>query len=126
MKVLIDIPTKEFGVDIADNFQDFFKRLEVETKSHLVSGTSLLCGAYELETIEMFLNAFKEIQIIPDNATNGDMIKAMFPNAKFDNALPFTDNRWETIDLDTENKTRGTYKPTQLRVYADWWNALYK
>jgi hypothetical protein len=63
---------------------------------------------------------------IPEGATNGDMIKAMFPNAKFDNAMPFTDNRWETVDLDTENKIRGTYSPTQLRVYADWWNAPYK
>lgn len=62
----------------------------------------------------------------PDNATNGDVIKALFPNAEFDNAMPFTDNRWETMNLDTENKTRAMYKPTQLRTYADWWNAPYK
>lgn len=64
--------------------------------------------------------------IISDNATNGDVIKVMFPNAKFDNAMPFTDGRWETISLDTENRTRAIYKPTQLRTYADWWNAPYK
>ena len=64
--------------------------------------------------------------LIPDNATNGDMIKAMFPNVTFDNAMPFTDGRWETMNLDTENETRATYKPTQLRTYADWWNAPYE
>jgi hypothetical protein len=63
---------------------------------------------------------------IPDNATNGDMIKALFPNAEFDNAMPFTDGRWETMNLDTENRTRAIYKPTQLRTYADWWNSPYK
>lgn len=64
MQVLIKIPEKEFGVDIADKFQDFFKRLQVETENHLKSHTNLVCGSYELETIEMFLNAFKEMQII--------------------------------------------------------------
>ena len=54
------------------------------------------------------------------------MIKALFPNAEFDNAMPFTDGRWETIELDAENKTKATYKPTQLRTYAEWWNAPYK
>jgi hypothetical protein len=58
--------------------------------------------------------------------TNGDMIKAIFPNAEFDNAMPFTDGRWEIMNLDTKNKTRATYKPTQLRTYADWWNAPYE
>ena len=62
---------------------------------------------------------------IPKEATNGDMIKAIFPNAEFDNAKPFTDGRWETMNLDTENRTRAIYTPTQLRTYADWWNAPY-
>lgn len=60
-----------------------------------------------------------------ENPTNGDMIKALFPKAKFDNAMPFTDGRWETMNLDTENLVRATHKPTQLRTYADWWNARY-
>ena len=63
---------------------------------------------------------------IPENATNGDMIKAVFPNAEFYNAMPFTDSRWETMNLDTENETRATSKPTQLRTYADWWNSPYR
>lgn len=58
MQIVIDIPEEEFGIDINDKFQDFFRRLRVEIKEHLISGTGLVCGAYELETIEMFLNAF--------------------------------------------------------------------
>ena len=64
MQVLIKISEKEFGIDITDKFQDFFKRLQVETENHLKSHTNLICGSYELEIIEMFLNAFKKMQII--------------------------------------------------------------
>lgn len=55
--------------------------------------------------------------IIPEGATNGDMIKAMFPNVEVDNAevelggkyitLWLNKNKWEDIDY-------------------DWWNAPYK
>ena len=55
--------------------------------------------------------------IIPEDATNGDVIKAMFPNVEVDNAevelggkyitLWLNKNKWEDIDY-------------------DWWNALYK
>lgn len=58
---------------------------------------------------------------IPENATNGDVIKAVFPNADFDNACPFCDGRWEIMPLNTD-----VYKPTQLRTYKDWWNAPYR
>lgn len=64
IELAIKIPEKEFGIDINDKFQDFFNRLKVEIKEHLITNTSLVCGAYELETVDMFLNAFKEMQII--------------------------------------------------------------
>ncbi len=57
IELVVKIP-KGFGVDINDKFQDFFNRLKEEIRGHLRWHTSLLCGAYELETIEMFLNAF--------------------------------------------------------------------
>ena len=72
------------------------------------------------------LDAITNGTIISDNATNGDVVKAMFPDAEFDNAKPFTDGRWETMNLDTDNRTRATYKPTQLRTYADWWYSPYQ
>lgn len=63
-EVVIKIPEKEFKIEIENKFQDFFKRLKAEIKGHLISGTDLVCGAYELETIEMFLNAFAKATII--------------------------------------------------------------
>lgn len=66
MQIVIDIPEKEFGIEIADKFQDFFKRLEVETKEHMISGTNLLCGAYELETIQMLMQALANGTPLPN------------------------------------------------------------
>ena len=65
MKIVIDIPEKEFGIDINDGFQDFFSRLKAEIKGHLVNKTNLVCGAYELETIDMFLKAFNNGAPLP-------------------------------------------------------------
>lgn len=63
MKLEIDIDEKEFGVDIENKFQDFFKRLQAEIQNRLISNDTLVCGVYELETIEMFLTAFKNATI---------------------------------------------------------------
>jgi len=65
MQIVINVPEKEFSTEIEDRFQDFFKRLEIETKEHMIYGTNLLCGAYELETIDMFLKAFKNATPLP-------------------------------------------------------------
>lgn len=72
MQIVIDIPEEEFGIDIDDKFKDFFSRLKVEIKQHLMTNTSLVCGAYELETIEMFLNAFNNGTPLPKG--HGDLI----------------------------------------------------
>ena len=65
IELVIKIPEKEFGVDITDKFQDFFNRLKVEIKEHLITNTNLVCGAYELETIDMFLKAFNNGKPLP-------------------------------------------------------------
>lgn len=65
MQIVIDIPEKEFGIDIKDRFQDFFERLKAETEHHMISGSNLVCGAYELETIDMFLKAFNNSTPLP-------------------------------------------------------------
>ena len=65
IELVIKIPEKEFGIDINDKFQDFFSRLKAEIKEHLITNTSLICGAYELETIDMFLEAFKNDTPLP-------------------------------------------------------------
>lgn len=56
--------------------------------------------------------------IVPENATNGDMIKAMFPNAEIKRIVSSFD----------EDKLLG-YKTWlgghSQNYYLDWWNAPY-
>lgn len=63
MKFVIDIPEREFKGEIADRFQDFFMRLQAEIQHRLSSNDTLVCGNYELETIEMLLKSFKNATI---------------------------------------------------------------
>ena len=53
---------------------------------------------------------------IPENATNGDMIKAMFPNIQWDN---------ECNGVFYGYKTNDRMMP-MLGADFNWWNALYK
>ena len=47
---------------------------------------------------------------IPDNATNGDVIKAMFPNSEYEIL-------YNTVSTDIDNG---------LWFTLDWWNAPYQ
>lgn len=58
-KVVIDIPEKGFDVDIADKFQDYFRRV----KADISYGG--MCGNYEIEITDMFLAAFKRLKVLP-------------------------------------------------------------
>ena len=85
MQIVIDISDKEFGIDIDDKFQDFFSRLKAEIKAHLITNTNLVCGAYELETIDMFLKAFNNGTLLPKG--HGRLIDAdeiHFESREFD------------------------------------------
>lgn len=63
MKIEIEIP-KEFEVDYnSDRFKDFFMRVLVDTEINLNSN-EYLCGLYEQETIEMFVEAFQNSIIV--------------------------------------------------------------
>ena len=70
---------------------------------------------YEGRTLKEWIDlmASGKSVILPDNATNGDVIKAVFPNAeniRTDNGLPLN------FILEFELH----------RNYKDWWNAPYK
>lgn len=56
---------------------------------------------------------------ISDNATNGDVIKAMFPNFKKTDHFEFT----ETCEIDYY---RNGEEKCEIRCTKDWWNAPYK
>lgn len=108
MKVLIDIP-KEFERDLQDKFNEFFERLIADINFALDKQEPLLCGNYERETAEMFLSAFEKATVIPDDATNGDMIKAMFPNE-------------EVVETDSAC----VYYGAKMRFDKVLWNAPYQ
>jgi hypothetical protein len=112
MKIIIDIPNYEFDNDVKDKFQDYFSRVRADLRDY--PSHDKLCGNYEMETTDMFLASFERLQVLPDNATNGDMIKAMFPNEhieyKYDRLC---NNEFMNVgDL--------------FRVDLDIWNAPYK
>ena len=115
MKVMIDIP-KEFEEDLKDNFQDFCSRVIEDIDYALDNQEPLLCGNYERETAEMFLSAFEKATIIPDNATNGDMIKAMFPKCKEVGISGIGNIKSIAVDIGL-----GT-----SYFSFDWWNVPYK
>lgn len=73
-ELVIKIPEKEFGIELDDKFQDFFSRLKAEIKAYCVSNENLVCGAYELETIDMFLEAFTNSISLPKE--HGKLIDA--------------------------------------------------
>lgn len=60
-------------------------------------------------------NAFKEMKIIPDNATNGDMIKDMFPNA-----IIKINEIGSMVHVKYNNHT------CWVNYELEWWNAPYK
>ena len=53
--------------------------------------------------------------IIPEGATNGDMIKAMFPKIEI-----YTDVINEIVDIEICEDS------SELRCSVEWWNAPYK
>ena len=53
--------------------------------------------------------------VLPDNPTNGDMIKALFPNIKW-----FIN---EDDEIFTDHKTLNS---NRVALTRDWWNAPYE
>ena len=69
--------------------------------------------------VDIVGKAIVEGSVLPDNATNGDMIKAIFPYAKTweeKGDKPFEDVK--RFDV-AEDKTLECFD-------LEWWNALYK
>ena len=109
MIIILDIPNYEFDNDIKDKFQDFFHRVYAD----IADPESIMCGNYERETAEMFLVSFKRAAYLPKDMTNGDMIKALFPN--------------EDFHVGRERNNRNViYKGDNTFCKLDWWNAPHK
>ena len=67
----------------------------------------------------MFLSAFEKAIPIPDNATNGDMIKALFPSASETDHFILNSPIGNIIYIRLEEHQ-------EMRVQQEWWDAPYK
>ena len=68
---------------------------------------------------EVFEFANVQAVLIPDNATNGDVIKALFPNI-------ITDEFASTIHATTKVVSNGIKGGISYDFWKDWWNAPYQ
>lgn len=113
-KVLIEIPD-EFENDLKDKFNDFFGRVRADLGDY---SETLLCGNYEMETIDMFLKSFDSSKVLSE-MTNGEVIKALFPSASETDHFILNSPIGNIIYIRLE-------KYQEMRVQQDWWNAPYK
>lgn len=68
----------------------------------------------EYKGCELLYGYYDVLAKLPENATNGDMIKAIFSNA------------WISNYIDFDNKCTLYIGDYELEVDIDWWNAPYK
>lgn len=94
MKLIIDIDEEEYKEALKDTY----------------SGTS-----FENKIFTVIANG----KPISDNATNGDVIKAMFPN------IDFTEMTF-TVHATTSVISNGVKGNISYDFWKDWWNAPYK
>lgn len=69
---------------------------------------------------ENIIRFSKPVFIIPENPTNGDMIKALFPKGKVKHEPSITHDRMVFSFPD------GTYFGAECRFNTEWWNAPYE
>lgn len=70
----------------------------------------------EMKNVHDYIDSISQTLLsipIPENATNGDVIMAMFPKA------------WKSNYIDSDNKCTLYIDDDELEVDIDWWNAPY-
>lgn len=93
MKLIIDIPEM--------------------TLLNITSRELLLCSREDIEKLEFAINNGTPI---PDNATNGDIMNAMFSNAKI-----------VKTDKEVFLYTGTRKKDEDIQIFdTEWWNATYR
>ena len=99
MKVIIDIDDDKLKLIRKQGLEDNFILANIVTKA--------------------IRSAIRRKAVFPDNATNGDVIKTMFPNAYFEeyeDEIRHVIIMWDNIE-DVEWSNTFDF---------DWWNAPYK
>ena len=93
MKVIIEIPDYEY-----EQIREYYEKNDTveSTYGYIYRGTH-----------------------IPDNATNGDMMKIMFPKVDF-HEMAFT------VHATTKVTSNGIKGSISYDFWKDWWNSLYQ
>ena len=101
------------------NKEELTKALEYTEKKHRHDIVNTFDTDISMMCIDV-LRVLKNCIEIPDNATNGDIIKAMFPNIEPEVV--------EYIKYIGESKVHGkeVVLETSIRFELDWWNAPYR
>ena len=63
---------------------------------------------------------YSDVIPIPDNATNGDIIRLMFPDAE---VYDYAELDYKRVDF---GKVKGAKNYQKISVDTDWWNAPYR
>ncbi len=101
MKVILDIDSNA---------------LEIIKKDGIINSENKINNMW---VVSELIDAFDNAVILPDNATNGDVIKAMFPDAYFEEY----EDEWRHIVIMWAGG-----KASTIRIDFEWelWNAPYK
>ena len=80
---------------------------------------TLQIGQYQMGYAEYVARYVEKGKLIPSNATNGDVIKALFPNVE-------THEFAITIHATTKVECNGVKGGISYDFWKEWWNAKYK
>lgn len=98
MKVILEIPDEEVEIIKRNGFNKD--------------------GTFSFKLNEVLKQAIRNGVILPDNATNGDMIKAMFPLIEVQREISSTSDNIVMRD--------DSFFGAINRFHMDWWKASYK
>ena len=118
MKVILEIPDEEIKEQLKENtyvVEGEGEKGSVDIAMLYTNGTlDFIC----VEGREHFVRL--KYKTLPDNATNGDVIKAMFPKGKVRREVSCTHDKTVFSFPD------GTYFGAECRFSTDWWNEPYQ
>ena len=116
MKVILEIPDEEIKEQLKENtyvVEGEGEKGSVDIAMLYTNGTlDFIC----VEGREHFVRL--KYKTLPDNATNGDVIKALFPLIKVQREISSTSDNIVVRD----NSFLGAVN----RFHTDWWNSPYK
>ena len=106
MQIVIDIPEEKF-----EALQRYHKRAQKE---------GLILTSYEGRLI---VNGTP----LPDNATNGDVIKMLFPNIECKHIRRMSGVNYVSVEkgLNGITDNDGNWMDIKTNFFDDWWNAPY-